>query len=328
MKIRVCYFAFVFTVLIGAFCVDALAQDRPVWQGAVSFRDGTVIKTGVGIVPAGSVDIGTVNAGVIVGHTAADDIAALPFIRTLRLPDRRVVVYEVRVKPLEDRRRFEVTLRAKSPTAQQAKDWNIDLGRVEAANFLSNYPQPLTINNGDTLAIEVLVNARTGARLVDYFLVFDGPVSDGPALREQNSGVAAVHPRPLSISDIELSIFRFEVRRDAQSIFKSEGGMRGRFIWLEVPGVGRFILTLEPSAEANGFESSAYVSGQRIVFSYGGNRYEIATKEPIIPASGTFSLWLRCDPTFSYPAINPFNKSYDHFGVGAADDLGFTKKGE
>lgn len=326
MKLPSC-FAFIFTLLIGAFSVDALAQDRPLWQGAVSFRDGTVIKTGVGIVPAGSVDIGTVNAGVIVGHTAADDTAALPFIRTLRLADGRVVAYEVRVKPLEDRRRFEVTLRAGSPTAQQAKDWNINLERVEAT-FLSNYPKPLTINNGDTLAIEVLGNARTGARLVDYFLISDGPVPDGPAPAERNSGAEAVHPRPLSISDIELSIFRFEVRRNAQSIYKSEGGMRGRFIWLDVPGVGRFILTLEPKAEANGFESTAYVSGQQIVFSHGGNRYEIATREPIIPASGTFSLWLRYDPTFSYPATNPFNKSNDQFGVGAADDLGFTKKGE
>lgn len=321
------YFAFILTLLISAFSVDALAQDRPVWQGAVSFRDGTVIKTGVGIVPAGSIDIGKVNAGVIVGHTAADDIAALPFIRTLRLADGRIVVYEVRVKPLEDRRRFEVTLLAGSPTAQQAKDWNIDLGRVES-NFLSNYPKPLTINNGDTLAIEILGNARTGARLVDYFLISDGAISDGPALPEKSSSAEAVRPRPLTISDIELSIFRFDVRRDAQSIFKSEGGMRGRFIWLEVPGVGRFILTLEPSAEANGFDSTAYVSGQRIVFSHAGSRYEIATKEPIIPASGTFSLWLLCDPTFSYPPINPFNRSSDQFSVGAADDLGFTRKGQ
>lgn len=321
------YFAFILTLLIGAFSVDAPAQDRPLWTGSVSFRDGTVIKTGVGIVPAGSIDIGTVAPGVIVGGTAADDIAALPFIRTLSLADGRIVVYEVRVKPLENRRRFEVTLLPGSPTAQQAKDWNIDLGRVEAT-FLSNYPKPLTINNGDTLAIEVLGNARTGAKLVDYFLISDGPLPDAFGLPERNSGAEAVHPRPLSISDIELSIFRFDVRRNAQSIYKSEGGMRGRFIWLDVPNVGRFILTLEPKAEANGFESTAYVSGQQIVFNHGGNRYEIATKEPIIPASGTFSLWLRYDPTFSSPSINPFNKANDQFGVGAADDLGFTKKEE
>ena len=313
------YFAFIFTLLISAFSVDAFAQDRPVWQGAVSFRDGTVIKTGVGIVPAGSIDIGAVNAGVIVGHTAAHDIAALPFIRTLRLADGRVVVYEVRVKPLANRRQFEVTLLAGSPTAQQAKDWNIDLGRVEA-NFLSNYPKPLTINNGDTLALEVLGNARTGARLVDYFLISDGPVA------LEKSSAQAVNPRPLTISDIELGIFNFEVRRDAQSIFKSEGGVRGRFIWLDVPRVGRFILTLASEAETNGFESTAYVSGQQLVFDHGGNRYEIATKEPIIPASGTFSLWLRHDPTFSNPALNPFNRSADEFGIGAADDLGFVTK--
>lgn len=102
--------------------------------------------------------------------------------------------------------------------------------------------------------------------------------------------------------------------------------MGGRFIWLDVPDTGRFLLTFEPSAKANGFEATAYLSGQHIVFSHAGNRYEITTKEPIIPASGTFSLWLRYDPTFSYPSVNAFNKSHDQFSMGAADDLGFIKR--
>src|SRR5688572_25113049 len=80
---------------------DVAAQDRPVWQGGVSFRDGTVIKMGVGLVPAGALDLSPVSPGVVVGRMAPNEADSHPFIRMLRLGDGRVAIYEVRVKPLK-----------------------------------------------------------------------------------------------------------------------------------------------------------------------------------------------------------------------------------
>src|SRR5918992_907415 len=99
------------TVLTTFMALDIAAQDRPVWQGGVSFRDGTVIKMGVGIVPVGALDIGAVGAGTVVGMVSPNEPDVNPFIRMLKLGDGRVAVYQVRVKPFMDKKQFEVTLR-------------------------------------------------------------------------------------------------------------------------------------------------------------------------------------------------------------------------
>jgi hypothetical protein len=304
------------SVLTALMAFEVSAQDRPVWQSGVSFPDGTVIKMGVGIVPAGALDIGDVGSGSVVGMMAPNEPDVHPFIRKLKLGDGRFAIYEVRVKPLKERSQFEVTLRPVTLTSKYAKEWNVDSARVESS-FLRNYEKPIVVDDGDTLAIEVLGNPRTGARLVDYFLISHRPVPEV----QNNRGILAKQARSLAMDDIELSAFGFDVRRNGKSIYKSEGGIRGRFIWLDVPGVGRFLFSLTPRSESGGFVKAAYVTGQQISFSHGPDQYEVVTTEPIIPASGVFNLWMLFDPTFSSPSPNPFRGEGDEFSFGAADDF-------
>jgi hypothetical protein len=304
------------SVLTTFMALDIAAQDRPVWQGGVSFRDGTVIKMGVGIVPVGALDIGAVGTGTVVGMVSPNEPDVNPFIRMLKLGDGRVAIYQVRVKPLMAKKQFEVTLRSVTPTPKEAKEWDIDGARLESS-FLGNYEKPIIVDNGDTLAIEILGNPRTGARLVDYFVFSDRPIPEV----ETNRDTLAKQARQLAMEDIELSVFGFDVRRNGKSIYKSEGGVRGRFIWLDVPGVGRFLFSLTPRSEAGGFVKAAYVTGQQISFSHGPDQYEIVTSQPIVPASGVYNLWTLFDPTFSSPSPNPFRGQGDGFSSGAADDF-------
>src|SRR5687767_2585472 len=293
--------------------LDVAAQDRPVWQGGVTFRDGTVIKMGVGLVPAGALDL---RPDIItVGKMVPNEPDSHPFIRILRLADGRVAMYEVRVKPLEQKRQFEVKLRSVAPTPQQAKEWGIDALRVESS-FLKNYEEPIIVNNGDTLAIEVLRNPRTSVRLVDYFLISDRPVPEV----EKNRETLAKQAKVLAMEDIELSLHGFEIRKNGKSIFKREGGMSGRFIWLDVPNVGRFIFSLTPNAEAGGFVKAAYVTSQQISFTHGADQYDLVTSQPIVHASGVYDLWMLFDPTFTLPMSNLF-KGHDGFPSGAADSF-------
>ena len=305
------------TVLTTFMVFDAAAQDRPVWQGGVSFRDGTVIKMGVGIVPVGALDIGAVNPGtVLVGMTVPNEPDVHPFIRMLKLSDGRVAIYQVRVKPLKEKHQFEVTLRSVSPTPKEAKEWNVDVSQLESS-FLRNYEKPIIVDNGDTLAIEILGNPRTGARLVDYFLISDHPIPEV----ESNRDTLARQAKLLAMEDIELSVFGFDIRRNGKSIYKSEGGVRGRFIWLDMPGVGRFLFSVMPRSEAGGFVKAAYVTGQQISFSHGPDQYEVVTNQPIVFASGVYNLWMLFDPTFSSPSPSPFRGQGDGFSFGAADDF-------
>jgi hypothetical protein len=313
---RYLWSAFTVAVLTAFVAFDVAAQDRPVWQGGVSFRDGTVIKMGVGIVPADAIDLKDHGTGTVVGMMAPNEPDVHPFIRMIKLGERRVALYMVRVKPLKGRGQFEVTLRSVTPTPKQATDWNIDGAKVEA-DFLRHYEKPIIVDNGDTLAIEVLGNPRTGARLVDYFLISDRPVPEV----ESNRDTLARRAKLLAMEDIELSVFGFDIRRNGKSIYKSEGGVRGRFIWLDVPGAGRFLFSLMPRAESGGFTKAAYVTAQQISFSHGADQYEVVTNEPIVYASGVFNLWMLFDPTFSSPSSNPFPGQGEGFRFGAADDF-------
>lgn len=310
---RYLWIALIVSALTTSLALDVAAQDRPVWQGGVSFRDGTVIKMGVGFVPAGALEVSP--STVTVGKTLPDETDSHPFIRILKFDDGRVAMYEVRVKPLKQQHQFEVKLRSVKPTPQEAKEWGVDAARVESS-FLRNYEAPIIVDNGDTLAIEVMRNPRTSVKLVDYFLISDRPVPEV----ENNREALAKQARVLATEDIELSLFAFEIRKNGKSILKREGGIRGRFVWLDMPDTGRFVFSLTPNSEAAGFLKGAYVTSQQLSFSHGADQYDLITNEPIIHASGVYDVWMLFDPTFTLPMPN-LVKGQNGFVSGAADNF-------
>lgn len=296
--------------------IATLAQERPIWGGSVGFPNGTFIQTGIGTVPSGVF-------GMRVSTSVATTTSTAPgegvFRRILKLSDGRAIIYEIAVKRLDEGKRFEVTLRSWTPTSEEAREMEIDPTRLET-NFLSNYSAPLTINDGDTLALDVLINPRTGVKLVDYFRI----TSRRPVVRSSIGDLSAT-ARPIEIGDVEFLVENFDLRLNGKTIYTSKGGMGGRFIWLDVPQTGRFIFSLTPLSEADGFYRSAYLTRQRIVFSNGADKYELTAEHSIIPASGVFYLWVRLDPTFTFPTA--YQVGY-YLSIGAADRLPLQQKRE
>ncbi len=289
-----------------------LAQERPIWGPAVSFPNGTFIQTGIGTVPPGEAGVAVSNTSVVTAATTTQERGV--FRRILKLSDGRAIIYEIGVKRLNEGKQFEVMLGSWMPTTEEAREIDIDPSRVET-KFLSNYSTPLTINDGDMLALDVLVNNRTGVKLVDYFRI-----TSRPSIVRSSIGKMSNTARPIEIGDVELFVENFELRLNGKSIYASKGGMGGRFLWLDVPQTGRFIFSLTPLRESDGFHRAAYLTRQQIVFTNGADKYELISERPIIPASGVFYLWVRLDPTFTFPS-NFYHQVGDHFSVGAADRL-------
>jgi hypothetical protein len=296
----------------------ALAQEHPSWGPAVSFPNGTFIQTGIGTIPAGAV-------GMTLPDAAVATTSATPgqgvFRRILKLSDGRAIIYEITVKRLDEGKQFEVTLRSWMPTPEEAQQWAIDPARVET-NFLSNYSAPLTVQDGDTVALDVLVNPRTGVKLSDYF-----QITSKPRARRSSIGDLSAIARSIEIGDVEFVVENFELRLNGKPFYTSKGGMSGRFVWLDVPQTGRFIFSLTPLSEADGFYRSAYVTRQQIVFTHGTDKYELTSERPIIPASGVFYVWLRLDPTFTFPS--PASQtSGNYFSWGATGRLPLQQRRE
>jgi hypothetical protein len=297
----------------------AKAQERPTWGPAVSFPNGTFIQTGIGTVPAGEVDVKVVNTEVMT--TASSSPRRGVFRRILRLSDGRAIIYEIAVAQLDDNKSFEVSLGSWTPTAEEAREMGINPARLEA-NFLGKYPRPITVNDGDLLALDVLLNPRTGVKLVDYFRI----TGRRPVARS-NTPNPAVNARPIDINDVEFTVENFELRLNGKAIYSSKGGIGGRFFWLDVPQTGRFIFSLTPLSESDGFHRMAYLTRQQIVFNNGGDEYELISERPIVPASGVFTLWVRLDPTFTFP-VRFSDQVGNYFSIGAADSLPLQQRRE
>src|SRR6185436_11574604 len=234
------------------------------------------------------------------------------FRRILRLQDGRAIIYEIAVARRGDGKEFVVTLGSWVPTSAEAREMEIDPARVEA-NFLGKYTAPITVNDGDLLAVDVLQNPRTGVKVVDYFRV-----SGRRPLYGDNSPKPAVVTRNLGIEDIEFMVENFDLRLNGKEIYASKGGVGGRFIWIDIPQTGRFILSLTPLSEADGFHREGFLTQQQIGFNHGSDTYLLTSERTIVTASGTFNLWIRLDPTFTFPTRWP-DQAGNSFSVGAAD---------
>ena len=314
MRLRQSFLAIMASMSLMLFAaIVASGQERPVWGPAVSFPNGTFIQTGIGTIPSGVFGMRITSSVVTAASTEDQGI----FRRILKLSDGRAIVYEVAVKRLAEGRRFQVTLRSWVPSPEEARESNIDPARLDI-DFLNHYSSPISINEGDMLALDVLRNPHTRVKLVDYFRITSRP----PVLSKSLENLAAT-ARPIEIGDIEFFIQNFDLRLNGKPIYSSQGGMGGRFIWLDVPQTGRFIFSLTPLSEVDGFHRSAYLMRQQIVFTNGPDKYELTSERPIVSALGVFNLWVRLDPTFTFPSVH---QAGSYFSVGAADHLPLLEK--
>lgn len=296
----------------------AVAQEQPSWRMVLQLGEGIYVKTGIGTLPPNALDLDSAYRAISgVGYLARKLPEGGSIRRILKLADGRAIVYEVVVKQFERGKNFKVTLQPVTPTAQEAAQWGIDPQHIET-EFLKSYSSPLTINDGDILALDVMVEPRSGVKLVDYFLLSNGP----PAKRDDPENLAG-KVRQFTVEEVELSIEGYELRCNGESIHRSdESKARGRFIWIEIPKVGRAAFTLTPHGD-DGFLPVAIVNEDRIVFTLGADRYEWISRRRIAPGSGVYRLWMRHDQISSSPlnAADPSSGWASDWRIGSAPDM-------
>ncbi len=274
-------------LLLGQLC----SAQEIAWEGGVGFGD-TKIRHGMATVPDGALKFERANQSLGIGNPSQD---SAPVVRMLKLPDGRSIVYKLLVKRLENGARFDVSLQAHEPTAEQIEKWGIDPARVEKG-FLSKYTQPILLNSSDIIAVDVLVDPRTQAKLIDFF-----QISTGPPITRRNPDKLKAEAQTLTLDALELNVMGYEVRRNGEALYRTGGGTSGRFIYFDIPNVGRVIFTLTNPPTDSGFERTAIVNEKQLLFSIGADQYEWLSKEHIVHADGSFYVWMRVDPTFSIP---------------------------
>lgn len=157
---------------------------------------------------------------------------------------------------------------------------------------------PRTLEDGDAVSVELLVNRESGLKIVDVVRV----TFDRLRLFEKNFESA---PRDFTLDAIALSMKSYELAIDGTVVAKrkSSVGYEGALLWFYVPDRGRFIVSLVPR-EGYNFQKSGIVEGNRIEFFAAKAHYEWISDGPILAQGGTWNLWVLHDKNYS-PLFNP-----------------------
>ena len=162
---------------------------------------------------------------------------------------------------------------------------------------------PQTLDDGDAVSVDLLVNSESGVRIVDVVSV----TFDRATLRE---GYLESAPKDFTLDAVALSMKNYSLTINGNLISKSKSsiGAEGALLWFYVPERGRFIFSLVPR-EGYNFAKVAVLDGNRIEFTVDNERYEWLSSASILPNGGAWNLWVLRDvdyvPMFGSTLIPP-----------------------
>jgi len=152
--------------------------------------------------------------------------------------------------------------------------------------------EPEILDDGDSFALDLLVNQKTGVKIVDLVKVS----FDRSNLWDDNPRNL---PRDFTLDAVPLRVIDFRLLVDGNLLAAGKPGTKftGALIWCYVEGQGRFIFSLVPR-EGYEFQKVGIIEDQRIEFTLKGRHYEWLSSEPILPSRGSWNLWMLHDPTY------------------------------
>jgi len=150
-----------------------------------------------------------------------------------------------------------------------------------------------TLDDGDAVSLELLVNRESGVKIVDVVSV----TFDRSRLRENR--LESI-PKDFTLDAVSLAVKNYSLSINGNLVGKSKSsiGCTGALLWFYVPERGRFIFSLVPR-EGYQFEKVAVLDGNRIEFTVNGERYEWVSSTSILPNGGTWNLWVLHDPDYT-----------------------------
>jgi hypothetical protein len=199
--------------------------------------------------------------------------------------------YDLVVEPAAAERKFRVTaqplaadferrLRARRGGAQTNQTPVPTLARAAA---------PQTLDDGDAVALDLLVNTQTGVRLVDVVKVaFD------------RARLWQSAPRDFTLDSVEIALSdqRLLVNGEVAPAAREPRPVSGALVWFYVPGRGRFVLSLVPR-EGYDFRKTAIIEDNRVSFDHEGDHYELVSSTPVVGTGGEWFAWVLFDQGYT-----------------------------
>jgi hypothetical protein len=193
---------------------------------------------------------------------------------------KRAFGYDVVLDPSEDGKSARIRIEPWNPAESKI---TFDPGWTFLR--LPNYPVIAGVKIGDTVALDLLVNAGTGQKVVDYL-----------TLRRRGDMDLRRAPRDFQLADVELTVMDPQISVGGKAEPPaSAGGFSGAVVWLYLKGRGRFVLSLVPD-EKLGFRKNGVVSGNILLFRNGAAEIRVECSGQIAPGSGAYNLYVLHEP--------------------------------
>lgn len=152
--------------------------------------------------------------------------------------------------------------------------------------------QPQVMDDGDSFALDLLVNQNTGVKIVDFVKVS----FERSKLWEDKT---VPLPRDFTLDAVALKIVDFKLTIGGNQVMTGLRGadFAGALLWCYVEGHGRVIISLVPR-DGYAFEKSGVIDDNKIAFQINGRQYEWLSSEPVLPGGGTWNVWVLHDPKY------------------------------
>jgi len=158
-----------------------------------------------------------------------------------------------------------------------------------------HFPAPQTVENGDTIALDLFVSPDGRHKVVDYIQIVPPENAEPPA-----ASLEGLAPQDFTIDDGPVT---FDISPKVTywingQEFGGESGFSGKpgaTLWVYFPGRQRYILSLVPSP---GFEKAGAVIHNVASFVADGQQYEIRFSGAIVVGGKAFNLYLARDPSY------------------------------
>jgi hypothetical protein len=202
--------------------------------------------------------------------------------------------YELLVERAAEARYFWVTVRPLSEEyLRELRERPSFRGRrLHPSYNVTAFPaSPKFVRDGDTFALDVLRNPRTGARVTDVIRV---SLTD-PSLQQAASEKP---PRDFVLEDVQLKVSNYKLRVNGETVYRSTGGCAGSLVWFSLGGRGRFVFSLVPRPGYD-FQKVGVVRHNKVTFEWGDDSYEWESAQPVVGTGGNWNLWVLHDPNYT-----------------------------
>ncbi|HEX8286921.1 MAG TPA: GWxTD domain-containing protein [Pyrinomonadaceae bacterium] len=321
-------------------CIFVLAGSAAAQQSSVSFN-----KKGISVIfkiETSSPDAKKQSFGSVY-FTGYDDAEKESRVHRV-IGDKTIGTYfgyDLVVESTGETNKFKVSIRPLSINPPEQLRLN-DL----TASSLPKYPADMIVEDGDTIALDLLVNPQTKVKIVDLIKVTaKKPQADstlyttsasGSGASSSNSGFGSGasggtrttvnsqsgnKAQDFTLNDIKMRLTspKLLVNGTPSSLRGSEwnGIIEGSVIYLYVPEKGRFIFSLFPRENFD-FQKGALLENNKITFQANGELYELISSAPIVSSNGNWGLWVLNDANYK-PDLTFGAASSDHLQYGASD---------